>query len=172
MRRRASQRYFPDLACKNNLFHHLISQSHIHALNKVTLINAYYFTKAWSSRPNIHWVVPMLSGVLFGLGVDLIFMGLTNYLTDSYDVYSASAMASSIFSRNIAAALLLPLASSKMYEQLGVAWACSILGFACFGMSTIPFAFIRFGPKLREKSKFCQRLKQRKLVGGSVGMDL
>ena len=114
----------------------------------------------------------MLSGVLFGLGLDLIFMGLTNYLTDSYDVYSASAMASSVFSRNIAAALLLPLASYQMYEQLGVAWTCSILGFACFGMSIIPFAFIRYGPKLREKSLFCQKLRERKLLGGSVGIDL
>lgn len=63
----------------------------------------------------------MLSGVLFCLGVDLIFMTLTNCLTDAYDAYSASAMASSVFSRNIAAALLLPLASYRMYEQLGVA---------------------------------------------------
>lgn len=114
----------------------------------------------------------MLSGVLFGLGIDLIFMGLTNYLTDSYDVYSASAMASSIFSRNIAAALLLSLASYRMFEQLGVAWACSILGFAAFGMSTISFVFIWYGPQLREKSKYSQRIKERKRMGGPVAMDL
>ena len=113
----------------------------------------------------------MLSGVLFGLGVDLIFMGLTNYLTDAYDVYSASAMASSVFSRNIAAALLLPLASHRMYAQLGVAWSCSILGFICFGMSTIPFAFIKYGPRLREQSAFCQKLREDKLAKGDFGMD-
>lgn len=114
----------------------------------------------------------MLSGVLFGLGVDLIFMGLTNYLTDSYGVYSASAMASSVFSRNIAAALLLPLASYRMYEQLGVAWACSILGFACLAMSIIPFGFIWYGPKLTARSKFCQRLKQRELTGVVIEVTL
>ncbi len=114
----------------------------------------------------------MLSGILFGLGVDMIFMGLTNYITDAYDVYSASAMASSLFSRNIAAALLLPLASHRMYEQLGVAWACSTLGFICLGMSTIPFVFIRFGPKLREQSKFCQSVKRKKLSGGIVDINL
>ena len=113
----------------------------------------------------------MLSGVLFGLGVDLIFMGLSNYLTDSYDVYSASAMASSVLSRNIAAALLLPLASHRMYTELGVAWACSILGFAAVAMSTIPFAFIKFGPRMRDNSRFCQRLMQRKLLGSSVDLD-
>lgn len=114
----------------------------------------------------------MLSGVLFGLGVDLIFVGLTNYLTDAYGVYSASAMASSIFSRNIAAALLLPLASYKMYENLGVAWTCSTLGFLCLTMSIIPFAFIKFGPQLREKSKFCQKLKQSRNLGECVEMIL
>lgn len=130
------------------------------------------FWLAWSSRPDVHWVVPMLSGVLFGLGVDLIFMGLANYLTDAYDIFSGSAMASSVFSRNIAAALLLPLASYQMYNKLGVAWSCSILGFCALVMSIGPFVFIKYGPQLRERSPFCQKLKQRRLLGGTVEMDL
>ena len=88
-------------------------------------------------------------------------MALTNYLTDAYDVYSASALASSVFSRNIAAALLLPLATYPMYDQLGVDWACSLLGFLCLALSPIPFVFIRYGPALRRRSPFCERLKQK-----------
>ena len=96
------------------------------------------------------------------MGVDLIFMALTNYLTDAYGIYSASAMASSVFSRNVVAALLLSLAASQMYEQLGIGWACSVLGFMCLAMAMIPFAFIKYGATLRAKSKFCQHLRQQK----------
>lgn len=94
------------------------------------------------------------------MGIDLTFMALTNYLTDAYDIYSASALASSVFSRNIAAALLLPLATSPLYENLGVGWACSLLGFLCLALSPIPFVFIKYGPALRSRSPFCVKLKQ------------
>lgn len=120
------------------------------------------FWLAWTARSDIHWIVPALSGIPYGMGIDLTFMALTNYLTDAYDIYSASALASSVFSRNIAAALLLPLATYQMYEKLGIGWACSLLGILCVALSPIPFAFIKYGPQLREKSPFCQRLKQRK----------
>ena len=116
--------------------------------------------KAWTAKPDIHWIVPALSGIPYGMGIDLTFTALTNYLTDAYDIYSASALASSVFSRNIAAALLLPLATYPMYDQLGVGWACSLLGFMCLALVPIPFVFIRYGPILRCKSAFCQRLKE------------
>ncbi|MCJ1268852.1 hypothetical protein MMC22_008740 [Lobaria immixta] len=118
------------------------------------------FWLAWTARPDIHWIVPALSGIPYGIGIDLTFMALTNYLTDAYDIYSASALASSVFSRNIVAALLLPLATYRLYEDLGVGWACSLLGFLCLALSPIPFVFLRYGPSLRAKSPFCQRLKQ------------
>jgi hypothetical protein len=51
----------------------------------------------------------------------------------------------------------------ERYERLGVAWACSLLGFLSLAMCIIPFAFIRFGDRIRERSKFCQFLKQRKM---------
>ena len=94
------------------------------------------------------------------MGIDLTFMALTNYLTDAYGIYSASALASSVFSRNIAAALLLPLATHQMYDRLGVSWACSVLGFLCLALSPIPFIFVRYGSALQQRSPFCERLKE------------
>lgn len=102
----------------------------------------------------------MLSGLLFGIGIDLTFMALTNYITDAYDIYSASALASSVFSRNIAAALLITLGTGPMYERLGVGWACTLLGCICAVLSPIPFAFLRWGPQLRNRSPFCRQLKR------------
>ncbi|KAF7925806.1 hypothetical protein EAE99_005841 [Botrytis elliptica] len=119
------------------------------------------FWLGWTARPSIHWSVPALSGIVFGIGIDLTFMALNNYITDAYDIYSASALASSVLSRNIAAALLVPLATYQMYDALGVAWACSLLGFVCLALSPIPFVFIKYGPVLRKRSKFCQAIERR-----------
>lgn len=116
------------------------------------------FWLGWTADPSIHWSVPALSGLMFGIGIDLTFMALTNYLTDAYDIFSASALASSVFTRNISAALIVSLVSYQMYEKLGVGWACTLLGLVCVVLSVVPFAFIKYGPKLRERSPFCQKL--------------
>lgn len=49
-----------------------------------------------------------------------------------------------------------------MYNTLGVAWASSLLGFISLGMCAIPFAFIKYGDRIRANSKFCQELRAKK----------
>ena len=119
------------------------------------------FWLGWSASPHVHWIVPMLAGVPFGMGFMLIFMALLNYITDAYEVYAASGMAATSCCRSIFGALL-PLAAAPMYKSLGVSWASSLLGFLSLAMSIIPFAFIKYGNRIREHSKFCQELKARK----------
>ncbi|KAL9129774.1 MAG: hypothetical protein Q9175_007203 [Cornicularia normoerica] len=119
------------------------------------------FWLGWSASPHIHWIVPMLAGVPFGMGFMLIFMALLNYITDAYEVYAASGMAATSCCRSIFGAIL-PLAAAPMYKSLGVSWASSLLGFLSLAMSIIPFAFIKYGDRIRENSKFCQELKARK----------
>ena len=41
-----------------------------------------------------------------------------------------------------------------MYGTLGIHWACSLLGFLSLGMAIIPFAFIKYGDRLKAGSKF------------------
>jgi hypothetical protein len=45
-----------------------------------------------------------------------------------------------------------------MYEGIGTQWATSILGFVALIMVPIPFAFYKYGPKIRERSKFAQSM--------------
>ncbi|KAI1378860.1 major facilitator superfamily protein [Hypoxylon crocopeplum] len=129
------------------------------------------FWLGWAARPSIHWAVPALSGIPLGIGIDLTFLALNNYLTDAYDIYSASALASSVFTRNILAAILIPLTTYPLYENLGTNWACTLLGCMCLILTPIPFAFIRWGPAMRRRSSFCQqlaRVKDRDEVGNLV----
>lgn len=119
------------------------------------------FWLGWTSRASVHWIVPMLSGVLFGMGFLLIFMAMLNYLTDAYETFAASAQGIASTARSIFGALL-PLAAKRMYTVLGIAWASSLLAFVSLGMAGIPFVFIVYGERIREGSKFCTELKRLK----------
>jgi hypothetical protein len=119
------------------------------------------FWLGWASRKDIHWIVPVLSGVTFGIGYLCLFMALLNYLVDAYEIFAASAMAAASFSRSSFGAVL-PFAAKPMYRALGVAWASSLLGFFSVALCVIPFVFIKWGDNMRKKSKFCQYLAQKK----------
>ncbi len=82
-------------------------------------------------------------------------------MTDSEQIYAASAMSATSICRSVFGAIL-PLAAKPMYRNLGVSWASSLLGFLSLAMSVIPFAFIRYGERIRENSHFCLELKARK----------
>ncbi|KAF2204912.1 MFS general substrate transporter [Delitschia confertaspora ATCC 74209] len=119
------------------------------------------FWAGWTARKDIHWIVPTLAGIPFGMGYLCLFMSLLNYLVDAYEIFAASASAASSFSRSSFGAVL-PFAAKPMYRTLGVAWACSLLGFLSLAMCVIPFVFIKYGYRMRERSRFCQYLAEKK----------
>ncbi|TGO63769.1 hypothetical protein BOTNAR_0096g00050 [Botryotinia narcissicola] len=120
------------------------------------------FWLGWTSRASIPFYVPMLAGIPFGMGFILIFIALLNYLTDAYEVFAASAMAASSCCRSLAGAVL-PFAAKPMYTKLGVPWASSLLAFLSLLMCGIPVLFTWKGDRIRERSVFCQELKERKI---------
>ncbi|CAN9112729.1 unnamed protein product [Alternaria alternata] len=120
------------------------------------------FWLGWTSREGIHWIVPTLAGILFGMGYLCLFMALLNYLVDAYEVFAASAMAAASLSRSSFGAVL-PFAAKPMYRAMGVAWATSLLGFFSLALCVVPFVFIKWGGTMRDRSKFCQYLRQKKM---------
>lgn len=119
------------------------------------------FWLGWGARPDVHWIVPTLAALPFGIGFLLIFMALINYVVDAYEIYAASAMGATSASRSVFG-VVLPFAAAPLYENLGIAWACTLLGILSAVMSVIPFVFIKYGSKIREHSKFCQEIRQTK----------
>lgn len=119
------------------------------------------FWLGWTSYTSVHWIVPTLSGVPFGIGFVLIFIAMLNYLTDAYGIYSASAQSIASTCRSVFGALL-PFAAKRMYKALGTHWASSVLGFVALILTLIPFAFIRYGEQLRARSDLCRQLKAKK----------
>ncbi|KAL8702952.1 MAG: hypothetical protein Q9201_003881 [Fulgogasparrea decipioides] len=117
------------------------------------------FWLGWTANANIHWIVPILSGVPFGVAFLLVFTALLNYVADAYKIFAASGLAATSACRSIFGAVL-PIAARPMYDNLGIAWASSLLGFLSLGMCIIPFAFIKYGDRIRANSKFCQELRE------------
>jgi hypothetical protein len=83
----------------------------------------------------------------------LIFVCYLNYLTDTYLVYAASALAGNTIARSAIAAAA-PLFTQQMFDALGVGVAGSVIGAVACLLAIIPFLFYRYGAKIRQKSKF------------------
>ena len=115
------------------------------------------FWLGWLAQPNLSPIIPSLGGFFWGIGFQLIFMGMSNYVTDVFTHMSASAQAAAACMRSVGA-IFLPMAAAPMYSHLGMHWAPSLLGFIALAMGVIPFVFIRYGDDLAKRSKYARRL--------------
>ncbi|KAL5117845.1 hypothetical protein ACEQ8H_004163 [Pleosporales sp. CAS-2024a] len=112
------------------------------------------FWFAWTAEYNsIHWMVPTLAGAFLGTSILLIFVGYINYLTDTYLMFAASALAANTLLRSAAGAAA-PLFTSYMFEALGVGGGGSLVGGVAVLLAPIPFIFYKYGGPIRERSKF------------------
>lgn len=94
-------------------------------------------TSKRTTQPSIHWIVPIIAGVPFGTAVALIMLSVTAYLMDTYTIYSASAIASTVVLRSACAAAF-PLFSPPMFAKLGDQWACSVFAFMALACTPMP----------------------------------
>lgn len=120
------------------------------------------FWLGWASREDVPFWVPMLAGIPFGMGFQLIFMALLNYITDAYEIFAASANAAASCTRSVLGTVL-PFACTPMFRRLGISGACSLLGGLSCLVCIIPFIFIWKGERIRAGSRFCIALRERKL---------
>ncbi|KAJ5608711.1 hypothetical protein N7528_009278 [Penicillium herquei] len=109
------------------------------------------FWFAWTARPPVHWICPILAGLPFGFGNGLVFIYATNYLAGSYTVYAASSLSGNSIIRYGLAGVL-PLAGNKMYDTLGAEWAGTMLALIEVILIPIPFIFYKYGHKIRMRS--------------------
>lgn len=111
------------------------------------------FWFAWTNGPDVAWIVPIIASGVFGAGLVLVFLSLTNYLIDSYAIYAASALAASAFMRSVFGAAF-PLFATKMYAGLGIHWASSVPAFLALACLPFPFLFYKYGSWVRSKCAF------------------
>ncbi|KAJ5157416.1 uncharacterized protein N7482_008516 [Penicillium canariense] len=118
---------------------------------------------AWTCSPaSIHWIVPLLAGIPFGAGNTGVFIYASNYLTYSYGMYAASALAGNSVIRSVLGGVL-PLAGGYMYASLGPNWSGTLLGLLELAIVPIPFVFYKYGHKIRMKSSLIMRMQEDKI---------
>ncbi|KAI7487631.1 MFS general substrate transporter [Hortaea werneckii] len=116
-------------------------------------ISLFWF--AWTSFPSVPWIVPIIASSLFGAGIYVVILGVLNYVVDSYQTYSASALAGVILIRNLVGAGF-PLFASQMYERLGNEWASTLLAFLSLLFVPIPIWWFYRGEQLRLSSPWAR----------------
>ncbi|KAJ5579645.1 uncharacterized protein N7459_005630 [Penicillium hispanicum] len=111
------------------------------------------FWFAWTNYTSIPWIVCVLATAPFGFGMVLVFLGIMNYLIDSYTIYAASVLAANSIIRSCFGAGF-PLFTTYMYNNLGIHWASCIPAFLSLACVPFPFIFYRYGPAIRRKCKY------------------
>lgn len=131
---------------------------HLIYISWLTPISLFWF--AWTANPPTHWISGIVAGLPFGFSLIMLFLGITSYLTDCYGRFGASALAANAVLRSLFGAVF-PLFADQMYDALGTPWATSLLGFVALAMAPLPLVFYKFGPAIRERSKY--HLKTREM---------
>ncbi|KAF1944580.1 major facilitator superfamily [Clathrospora elynae] len=118
------------------------------------------FWFGWTGyNPNVHWIVPTMSGLLIGFGLLSIFLQSLNYLVDAYLMFAASAIAANTFLRSLCGAAF-PLFARQMFEGMGIQWAATLLGCIAALLVPVPIWFFYRGAQLREKSTYAPTAKR------------
>ena len=110
------------------------------------------FWFGWSSRPGVHWIVPIIGTGWFSIGAFLLFNSVLNYLGDAYPEVAASVLAGNDFMRSSFGAGF-PLFATAMYNKLGVGWASSLLGFLAIAFIPIPFLLYKVSTLASENNE-------------------
>ncbi|KAK3496071.1 major facilitator superfamily domain-containing protein [Neurospora crassa] len=115
---------------------------------------------SWTCLPvSIHWIVPIIFGVPFGMGNTISFIYGSNYLAGAYGLYAASALAANSFLRSVAGGVL-PLAGPSMYRNLTPQIAGTILGVLEVLLIPIPIIFYQYGERIRGRSRVIRMMRE------------
>lgn len=118
------------------------------------LLPTFLFLFAWTARPSVHWICPIIFQGLAMASSVMIYASSNLFMLDAYGpLYGASAAGASMLSR-YGLSTIFPLFSLQMYEALGVGWATSLLAFWTVAMAPIPWLFWRFGGRVRKRAKY------------------
>ncbi|KIJ12743.1 hypothetical protein PAXINDRAFT_101102 [Paxillus involutus ATCC 200175] len=120
----------------------------------LTPIGMFWFT--FSARPDVHWSLPVLSGVPVGMGMTLLQLSLFNYYIDLYPTRSASVIAANTAVRNFVSAVF-PSIGAPLYNYLGIRNASLLLAcISCIGFPT-GVVLLVYGKRLRAASRWAKQ---------------
>ena len=112
-------------------------------------IPAALFCFAWMVHFRVHWLISIIPTFFYGIGQVMILNTTTNYYIDSFERYSASAIAAGAVFRSVVGGIV-PLFAPGWFDDLGYGWGISVFGFLATAIAPAPIIFYFFGKKIRE----------------------
>ncbi|KAK9478830.1 major facilitator superfamily domain-containing protein [Lipomyces japonicus] len=115
------------------------------------------FIFGWTSDPKYPWIAPVIGITVMTTVFSTIFQGCLNYMVDSFLRFSVSAIAATTLARSCFAAGF-SLFGTIMFNNLGVPWGASLIGFIALAMIPIPFIFDRYGEAIRKRNPYAAQV--------------
>lgn len=117
-------------------------------------ISLFWF--AFTSDGSVSYWSPVVAGGVLGVADPLLWLGMINYITDSYPNVAGSAIAAFLIPSFIIAAAFVHI-GLVMFEQMSTTWAMATLGFISLGIVALVYILYFFGPKIRARSKLARK---------------
>ncbi|EMD42144.1 hypothetical protein CERSUDRAFT_129554 [Gelatoporia subvermispora B] len=115
------------------------------------------FLTGWTSRPDVHWIVPDIGIAFVGAGTILNFQSIQTYVIDTFTLHAASALAAVTFFRSLAG-FGFPLFAPAMYSALGYGKGDSILGVVAIVVGCpAPWLLWVYGERIRQASHYARK---------------
>ena len=109
------------------------------------------FWLGWTNFPSISIWSGLAACFVYGIVITAVYVSSYEYISDSYGDHSAIALASITSARYIAAGGMV-LASTPMYQNLGVHWTLTLLGSLAALLAPAPLLLWIYGARLRAAS--------------------
>ncbi|GAA5884692.1 hypothetical protein JCM6882_005353 [Rhodosporidiobolus microsporus] len=109
----------------------------------------------WTSRADIHWFWPILGAALSVPYIFYSFQSILTYVSVSYPKDAAAGLAGNDLIRSVFASVF-PLFGTRYFRVLGLGGGSSLLAGAVVVLVPFLYAIMRYGPKLRARSRFAQ----------------
>ena len=122
------------------------------------------FIYGWTSYSHVHWMGQMVGLVITLFSIFAVYNASFNYMSDAYGSHASSAIAAQNTFRNVLGGIT-PLFIIQWYDGLGFRWTSFMIGMIALALSSIPFILFKFGPKIRNKSKFASEVAYKESLG-------
>ncbi|KAI4845549.1 vitamin b6 transporter bsu1 [Aureobasidium sp. EXF-8845] len=110
------------------------------------------FWFAFTSNGQTSYWSPIVAGGVLGFCDPLLWLGMLNYLGDTYSNVAGSAVAAFLIPSFLIAAAMCH-AGVAMFENMGSTWAFATLAFVSLTLVALVYILYFFGPMLRRRSK-------------------
>lgn len=88
---------------------------------------AMFIWYGWSVEKGLHWAVPMVAGLVYGVFGMLLFGAVTTVLTEFTPKRSSSGIALNNFVRNILSCIA-TVVTQPIIDAMGTGWMCTMVG--------------------------------------------